>query len=157
MSRPGTGHAYRRTMGTTSAGRGDVDPERPDGSRPPRRVGLTLGGTADTAGTAGTAGAALGAAFVVTAKVRRDRPLHPVGVVSTGQLAITPTGHSGSPLLDEPGEHDCLVRASWAMGVGPGSRDIEGLAIRLWHPGVGDARGTCRAGRRHGARHGARR
>ena len=40
-------------------------------------------------------------------------------------------GRSGSPLLDVPGEHDCLVRASHAIGSGPEHADIEGFAIRI--------------------------
>lgn len=38
---------------------------------------------------------------------------------------------SGVPLLDEPGRHACVVRASYAMGTGPQRSDIEGFALRL--------------------------
>lgn len=83
-------------------------------------------------GAAGAVGAALGATFAVTARIRRSKPLHPVGVVARALLTVAPaTAHSGSPLLDEPGEHECLVRASYAMGTGPQLPDIEGFALRV--------------------------
>lgn len=42
----------------------------------------------------------------------------------------------GSPLVDEPGEHDCLVRASYAVGRGPKRADIEGFALRMFPAGA---------------------
>lgn len=83
-------------------------------------------------GAAGAIGAVLGTTFAVTARIRRSKPLHPVGVVARGVLTVAPgTERSGSPLLDEPGEHACLVRASYAMGTGPRLPDIEGFALRV--------------------------
>lgn len=83
-------------------------------------------------GAAGAVGAVLGAIFAVTARIRRSKPLHSVGVVARGLLTVAPdTARSGSPLLDEPGEHVCLVRASYAMGTGPRLPDIEGFALRV--------------------------
>lgn len=82
--------------------------------------------------TSAVAGALLGAAFGVTAGLRRSKPLHPVGVVGTAVLNVEPRGRrSGSPLLDTAGRHDCLVRASHALGTGPEYADIEGFALRL--------------------------
>lgn len=81
---------------------------------------------------AGAVGAALGAVFAVTARLRRDKPLHPEGSVARATLTIFPaTTPSGVRLLDEPGEHACVVRASHAMGTGPESSDIEGFALRV--------------------------
>lgn len=78
------------------------------------------------------AGAALGAVFAATARLRRDKPLHPEGSVAPGTLTIVPASTpSGVPLLDEPGEHPCVVRASHAMGTGPERADIEGFAMRI--------------------------
>lgn len=81
---------------------------------------------------AAAVGTALGVAFAATARLRRDKPLHPDGVVARATLTIVPTPvPSGVPLLDEPGEHPCVVRASFAMGTGPKWSDIEGFALRL--------------------------
>lgn len=81
---------------------------------------------------AGAVGAALGAVFAVTARLRRDKPLHPEGTVAQATLTVIPaTTPSGVRLLDEPGEHACVVRASHAMGTGPESSDIEGFALRV--------------------------
>jgi hypothetical protein len=38
--------------------------------------------------------------------------------------------------VDEPGEHDCLVRASYAVGSGPKRADIEGFALRMLPAGA---------------------
>lgn len=81
---------------------------------------------------AGGVGTALGAVFAVTARLRRDKPLHPEGSVAPATLTVVPAPTpSGVPLLDEPGEHPCVVRASQAMGTGPEWSDIEGFALRL--------------------------
>ena len=91
---------------------------------------------------AAVAGGSLALASGATALLRRSKPLHPVGVVSRGVLAVDPTpGRTGSPLLDEPGSHDCVVRASWAAGTGPEHIDIEGFALRVL--GVGTDGADC--------------
>ena len=91
-------------------------------------------------GAASAAGTALGVTFAVVAGLRRSKPLHPVGSVASAVLTVTPAvDRSGSPLLDEPGDHDCVVRASWAVGSGPELPDIEGLAMRVLDAGA-DAR-----------------
>lgn len=84
------------------------------------------------AGAAGAAGTGLGLVFAATALLRRSKPLHPVGSVATARLIVSPTSPvSGSPVLDDPGAHDCLVRASYAVGTGPKRADIEGFALRI--------------------------
>jgi hypothetical protein len=89
---------------------------------------------------AAVAGRGLALASSATALVRRSKPLHPVGVVSRGILTVAPAaGRTGSPLLDEPGAHDCVVRASWAAGTGPEHVDIEGFALRVLGVGADDA------------------
>lgn len=83
-------------------------------------------------------GGVLGGAFAVTALLRRSKPLHPVGSVAAAVLTVEPPAEaSGSELLDEAGEHDCLVRASWAVGTGPERPDIEGFALRVHHGPAG--------------------
>ena len=76
-------------------------------------------------------GAALAAVFGTVAVLRHGKPLHPDGRIGAGHLVITPDGTSGCELLDEAGDLDCLVRASYAMGTGPEAPDIEGFALRL--------------------------
>ncbi|WP_155892797.1 phosphodiesterase [Intrasporangium chromatireducens] len=76
-------------------------------------------------------GALLAAVFGAVAILRHGKPLHPEGRVGAGHLTLDPGGRSGCPLLDEPGDLDCLVRASYAMGTGPEAPDIEGFALRL--------------------------
>jgi hypothetical protein len=81
---------------------------------------------------AGAGGTALGVLLSVTARIRRDKPLHPQGAVARATLTIRPApGPSGVALLDEPGRHACVVRASYAMGTGPTWSDIEGFALRV--------------------------
>lgn len=78
------------------------------------------------------AGTGLGVLFAAAARVRRSKPLHPVGAMARAVLTVAPAGtRSGSTLLDEPGSYDCLVRASYAVGVGPQHPDIEGFALRV--------------------------
>ena len=77
-------------------------------------------------------GLALGAAFAVTAVLRRSKPLHPEGAVAEGLLEVSPTGPpSGIALVDAAGTHGCVVRASYAVGTGPRLPDIEGFALRV--------------------------
>lgn len=90
---------------------------------------------AAAAAAAGIAGAGLGAVFGIAARLRRDKPLHPVGIVAPARLVVTPAAHlSGSSLLDEAAAHACVVRASYSVGTGPDRADIEGLAVRVLGP-----------------------
>ena len=88
-------------------------------------------------GAAGVAGAGLGLVLAAVAFARRGKPLHPVGIVANAVLSVSPgpvrSGpvRSGCSLLDEAGEHACLVRASYAVGSGPRYADIEGFALRI--------------------------
>jgi hypothetical protein len=90
---------------------------------------------AETLGRAG--GALFAAAFGLTARLRRTRALHPVGVCGAGTLSVTPGPRSGVVLLDDPGPHPCLVRWSRATGRRQG-RDLEGIAVRIDGPAAGD-------------------
>lgn len=82
-------------------------------------------------------GALLGAASAVTARLRRDKPLHPVGHVATGRLTILrPQPDLGVPALAGPGTVACVARWSRAMGLPPGWPDLEGLALRLHGAGA---------------------
>lgn len=77
-------------------------------------------------------GAALGAAALVVALLRRDKPLHPVGRHGTGQLTVTdPVPQLGIPVLAREGSRSCEVRWSRAMGLPRSWPDIEGMALRL--------------------------
>lgn len=74
----------------------------------------------------------MGIVSAVTTLARGAKPLHPVGTVARAVLTVTPASAAvGAPLLDEPGEHACLVRASYAVGTGPEHTDIEGFALRV--------------------------
>lgn len=85
---------------------------------------------------AAAAGLGLGVVFGVTARIRRSKPLHPLGVLRHGVLAIeAPGDRTGVPLLDEVGEHPCLVRMSRATGLPAPLPDIHGLALRLTERG----------------------
>jgi hypothetical protein len=77
-------------------------------------------------------GAALGAAALVAALLRRDKPLHPVGHHGTGTLTVTdPVPALGIPVLAAAGSRPCEARWSRAMGLPSGWPDIEGMALRL--------------------------
>lgn len=84
------------------------------------------------------AGRGLGALFAGVGHLRRGpRALHPRGEVYTGTLTIAGTADpSGVALLDEPGEHPCLVRLSRATGLPRPLPDVLGVAVRL-SPAVG--------------------
>ncbi len=81
-------------------------------------------------------GAVLGLVFGLVAKVRRDKPLHPVGRVGAGVLDIAhPRPAVGVPLLAEAGTHRCRVRWSRAAGLPSPLPDVEGLAVRVEESG----------------------
>jgi hypothetical protein len=80
----------------------------------------------------------LGAGFGIAARVRRDKPLHPAGVVGTAVLDVTtPAPHLGIPLFAQAGRHDCLVRWSRSAGVPAPLPDVEGFALRVLDAGEG--------------------
>ena len=80
-------------------------------------------------------GAVLGAVFGLTAKARRDKPLHPAGRVGRGRVRITePRPDLGVPLLARRGSHPCLVRWSRAVGLPAPLPDVEGFALRFEDP-----------------------
>lgn len=77
-------------------------------------------------------GVAIGAGFGLVAKVRRTKPLHPIGVAGIGSLQVTaPDPSLGVPLLARTGTHSCLVRWSRSAGLPAPLPDVEGLAIRV--------------------------
>ena len=83
-------------------------------------------------------GTALGAAFGLAARIRRNKPIHPAGRVGTAVLDLTtPAANLGVPLLAVPGRHDCLVRWSRSAGVPSPLPDVEGLALRIRDAGDG--------------------
>jgi hypothetical protein len=74
--------------------------------------------------------------FGTVAALRRDKPIHPRGVVVHGMLRRHGASEPwGSPWLDEPGEDRCLVRLSRSAGLPGPLPDVGGLAIRLVRPG----------------------
>jgi len=76
------------------------------------------------------AGSALAALFGAVGLVRRDRPLHPKGVVVEAVLRRTGVRERwGSAWLDERGEDHGLVRLSRSVGLPGVLPDILGLAF----------------------------
>lgn len=82
------------------------------------------------------AGATLALAIAGIAAVRRTKPLHPQGDVGRGVLHVDGTTTTGVALLDQPADHDVLIRHSRAIGLDAPAPDIEGIAMRI--EGAGD-------------------
>lgn len=90
---------------------------------------------------AAVGGQALRAATSTLAAARpAAKPLHPRGSLVPGVLERFGTVSTGAAWLDEPGEHQALVRQSRAVGLPPVAPDIFGLAVRvmLEHDTYGD-------------------
>lgn len=108
----------------------------------PQGAARSCGAVSSSVGSlvAAPAGSVLAALFTVVGLVRRNRPLHPRGVVVDAVLRRT--GVPGSPWgtgwLDEPGEDRGVVRLSRAAGLPGPLPDVLGLAF-----------GFRTAGRRH--------
>lgn len=79
----------------------------------------------------GAAGVAAGLGFGVVGALRRNRPIHSVGAVVSGQLTINAPAGIGSPVFDDAGVTALVARfsrsASWPVGL----PDIMGLALRI--------------------------
>lgn len=88
---------------------------------------------------AGLAGDALGGAAELVARVRRAKPLHPLGVVVPGVLVRDGRGASGVPWLDGVGQTAVLVRVSRAGGLPPGWPDVHGVSVRIPQESAGGA------------------
>jgi len=83
-----------------------------------------------------TAGRAAAAALGAASFLRQRRIFHPDGVALEATLTISPERRSGSRLLDDPGEHACIVRLSRGIGLPETSPDVMGVAIRVRTEGV---------------------
>jgi hypothetical protein len=67
----------------------------------------------------------------LASRLRGERAIHARGRAFTG-VATLPGGlGTGARLLDEPGEHDAVVRFSRSAGLPPWLPDVYGLAVRL--------------------------
>lgn len=75
-------------------------------------------------------GILLGAAFGVTAALRRDKPLHPIGAVVNATWHVVRPAGLGVPLLDAGQPRRVLVRLSRAASLTHSGWDIMGLALR---------------------------
>ena len=73
------------------------------------------------------------AALATVARVRRAKPVHPVGQVYDGVLALTGGPHvpPAATLLATRAEHRAVVRFSRAAGLPKPLPDLFGIAIRL--------------------------
>jgi hypothetical protein len=62
---------------------------------------------------------------------RGQRVVHPRGTTLSGRLAVAGGSAYGAALLDQPGEHDVLVRLSRSLGLPAPLPDVHGLAVRV--------------------------
>lgn len=69
--------------------------------------------------------------------LRGARVFHPRGQAYAAGVVVTGGQHAGARLLDEPAEHEAVVRLSRALGLPRPLPDAEGLALRLPDLGVG--------------------
>ncbi|MBI9115991.1 hypothetical protein [Sanguibacter suaedae] len=85
---------------------------------------------------ASATGLTLGAVFLVVARVRGSKPLHPDGIVlpATIQLTATDDVH-GARELGSPRRLQAVVRLSRSAGLPDGWPDVHGIAIRWEHEG----------------------
>lgn len=63
--------------------------------------------------------------------VRGERVIHAKGTTLSGRLLVPGGADLGVPLLDEPGQHACLVRMSRSLGLPDRLPDILGVALRV--------------------------
>jgi hypothetical protein len=73
----------------------------------------------------------LAAAFGVTAVLRRNKPLHPIGAVAHATWQVTHPAGLGAPLLESMAQRDVLVRLSRAASLAHTGWDVMGLAVRV--------------------------
>lgn len=78
-------------------------------------------------------GAATGAVLAAVSAARRDKAVHPKGVVCEAVLSVPgdPAAPRGARLLSQAGEHRALVRFSRALGLPAPLPDVMGIAIRV--------------------------
>jgi hypothetical protein len=69
--------------------------------------------------------------FAAVAELRRDKPLHPKGVVVDARLRRTGGLSLGVPWLDSAGDDVARVRVSRSVGLPGWLPDVLGLAIRI--------------------------
>lgn len=78
----------------------------------------------------GALGAGIAAVVGVVGRLRRGRPLHPVGAVLTGHLVRYGGATTGAAWIDTGGQDDVLVRLSRGGGFPPPLPDVHGLSFR---------------------------
>lgn len=87
---------------------------------------------------AGATGVVLGAGLFVVGRLRRAKPLHPVGVVVPATLSLTGSSDApGARELGAPRDERATVRLSRSAGLPEGWPDVYGLAVR-WTTGTRD-------------------
>jgi hypothetical protein len=79
--------------------------------------------------------AAFATALGVATALRGERVFHPRGSTRACRVVVAGGSGWGARLLDEPAEHEGLVRVSRGAGLPEPLPDVEGLALRL--PGLG--------------------
>jgi hypothetical protein len=78
-----------------------------------------------------TAGRLAAGALGLASLIRRRRIFHPDGIAFEGSLHVDPHELQGARLLDEPGEHRCVLRISRGVGLPDGKPDVLGVAVRV--------------------------
>lgn len=71
----------------------------------------------------------------VASRLRGERAIHGRGRALTARLSVPGGAGTGAPLIDEPGEHDAVVRLSRSAGLPPPLPDVLGLALRVLDAG----------------------
>ena len=71
------------------------------------------------------------ALFRSASRLRGERAIHARGRTLTARVQVTGSVRTGSPFLDQPAEHQALLRVSRSVGLPLPLPDVLGLAVRV--------------------------